>query len=99
MAKIPPTQTKPLTTIDRIREVSPKYAALLEKSAELRAREQELIVEIRPLADEQRRSQVSWVSQLPKPKPRPVKRHAGATALLGDLLPEQPIEEIRIGSA
>lgn len=52
------------------------------------------MAEIRPLAEQGRRAQVSWVSQAPKPKPRPVERHAGATALLGDLLPEQPIEEI-----
>ena len=92
MAKI---KSEPKTQLQRIAAVSPRYAALLEKSAELRAREEELIAEIKPLAEQQRRSQIGWVSQTPKPKPRPaVVRHEGAVALLGDLLPEPTLEEV-----
>jgi hypothetical protein len=37
----------------------------------------------------------SWVAQLPKPPPpKPVVRDAAAVALLGDLLSEQPPEEL-----
>jgi hypothetical protein len=47
-----------------------------------------------PLAEQFRRSLASWTAQLPKPKPKPVVRHAGAVALLDDLLPDQLPEEI-----
>jgi hypothetical protein len=47
-----------------------------------------------PLAEQARRSQVSWVSQAPKPVAKPVVRHSGAVALVGDLLSPQPVEEI-----
>ncbi|WP_426608738.1 hypothetical protein [Bradyrhizobium sp. McL0616] len=85
---------EPKTQIERIREISPRYADLLAKNAEFHARYEEVIAESRPLAEEARRSQVSWTAQLPKPKPLPITRHAGAAALLGDLLPEQPPEEL-----
>ncbi|MET4804602.1 hypothetical protein [Bradyrhizobium sp. LB11.1] len=91
MAKITKQQT---TQIERIRAVHPGYAALLEKNAQLYARHEEVIAEIKPLAEESRRSQVSWVAQSPKPKPKPVVRHSGAVELLGNLLPEQTTEEL-----
>jgi len=87
------TKSQPKTQIDRIRDVSPKYAALIEKHAELLARQEDVLKEIRPLAEQDRRARPSWTAQLPKPKPKPIVRHAGAVALVGDLLPEQPIEE------
>jgi len=88
-------KSEPKTQIERIAAVHPKYAALVEKSNELHARYEELIAEIKPLAEQQRRHQISWVAQLPKPpKARPVVRHAGATALLGDLVPEQQPETV-----
>jgi hypothetical protein len=115
VAKLPQTKTEPRTQIERIAAVSPRYASLLTKHAELTARFEEIIEESNgprgcvdgvvdgktgavrynavPLAEQARRSQVSWVSQEPKPKPKPIVRHAGAVALVGDLLPEQPIEE------
>jgi hypothetical protein len=93
VAKLPQTKTEPKTQLERIAAVHPKYAALLTKRAELAARYEAVIAEGKPLGEEQRRHQISWVAQLPKTKPRPIVRHAGATALLGDLLPEQPIEE------
>lgn len=91
MAKI---KSEPKSQIQRIRDVYPRYADLIEKNAALVARQEQLIAEIKPLSEEQRRSQVSWTAQLPKPKPRPVVRHAGAVSLVGDLLTEQAPEEI-----
>lgn len=91
MAKI---QTKPQSKIDRIRDVHERYADLLTMHHELTIRHGAVLAEIQPLAEQGRRAQVSWVAKAPKQKPLPIKRHAGATALLGDLLPEQPIEEI-----
>ena len=81
------------TQIERIRDVSPKYSAIIEKHAELLARQEAVLKEIGPLAEQDRRARPSWTAQLPKPKPKPIVRHAGAVALVGDLLPEQPIEE------
>jgi hypothetical protein len=93
--KLAKIKTDPKSLTDRIREVSPRYAALLEKHSQLRAREEELIAEIKPLGEQQRRSQIGFVAQLPKPKPRPaVVPHAGAAALLGGLLPEPTLEEV-----
>jgi hypothetical protein len=85
---------EPKTQIERIAAVHPKYAALLTKHAELAARYDAVIAEGKPLGEEQRRHQISWVAQLPKAKPRPIVRHSGATALLGDLLPEQQPETL-----
>jgi hypothetical protein len=86
-------KTEPKTKLDRIREVSPRYADLISANNKLHARAEELISEIKPLAEEQRRSQQSWTAQLAQPKPKPVKRHDGAVALVGTLLSPQPIEE------
>jgi hypothetical protein len=86
--------SKPRSQLDRIREVSPHYADLKQKNRDLLDRYEEVIEEIRPLAEQSRRSTVGWISQMPKPKPQPVVRHRGALALVGDLLPEQPEEEI-----
>jgi hypothetical protein len=105
-------KSEPKTKLDQIREVSPKYAALLEKSAELNARFDEIVEEANgpkgrvdgvvdgktgavsysavPLAEQARRSQVAWISQAPKPVAKPVVRHSGAVALVGDLLSPQP---------
>ena len=91
MAKI---ASKPKSQLDRIREVSPHYADLLQKNRHLHDRYEELIGEIKPLAEQSRRVQVGWVSQMPKPKPQPVVRHRGALALVGDLISPQPEEEI-----
>jgi hypothetical protein len=91
--KLAKLKSDPKTQIERIRDVSPKYAALIERHAELLNRQDAALRESAPLAEEARRSQVSWVSQAPKPKPKPIVRHGGAVALVGDLLPEQPIEE------
>lgn len=67
---------------------------LLERNEKLHLRQKELHHEIQPLGQEERRSQVSWVVQAPKPQRQPVVRNAAAVALVGDLLPEQPEEEI-----
>lgn len=91
MAKI---QSKPKTQLERIRAVDPHYAMLLERSQKLHLRQEELHHEIQPLAQEERRTQVSWVTQAPKPKPQPIVRHAGAVALVGDLLSPQPETEL-----
>lgn len=84
----------PTTTIERIREVSPRYADLLEKNAELTARHEAVLAEIRPLSEQERRHNISWISQAPKPQPKPKHRHAGAVALVGDLLSPQPKDEL-----
>ncbi len=89
MAKLKSEPTK----LDKIRAIHPRYSDLIEKHSELIARQETVLAEIKPLSEEQRRHQISWVAQAPKPKPKPVVRHAGAVALVGDLLPEQPIEE------
>jgi hypothetical protein len=48
-----------------------------------------------PLAEQFRRSLISWVSQLPRVRPKPVVRSAAAVALVGnDLLSPQSEEEI-----
>jgi hypothetical protein len=91
LAKI---QAKPKTQLDRIRAVDQHYADLLEKNRELYARQEEVHAETQRLGQEERRSQVSWVVQAPKPKPQPIRRHAGAVALVGDLLSPQSEEEL-----
>jgi hypothetical protein len=85
--------SKPATKQD-LRTVHPEYAAASDKLNELHKRSEELIVLIRPLSEEASRNQISWIAQSPKPKPKPVERHAGATALLGDLLPPLTPDEI-----
>lgn len=85
---------EPKTQIDRIREISPRYADLLDTNQNLHARYDAVIAESRPLAEEERRSQASWTAQLPKPKPQPKHRHSGAVALVGSLLSPQPAEEL-----
>ncbi|MFK4537928.1 hypothetical protein ABIA00_006111 [Bradyrhizobium ottawaense] len=90
MAKI---KTEP-TLIDRIREVHPRYSALLERQSELLDRQAAAQAEAAPLGQEERRALLGWVTQQPKPKPRPIVRHAGAVDLVGELLSPQPIEEI-----
>ena len=72
--------------IDRIREVHPKYAALLEKQRELLDRQAAAQAEANPLGQEERRALLGWVTQQPKPKPKPIVRHAGAVDLVGELL-------------
>ena len=47
-----------------------------------------------PLSEQFRRSLESWVSQAPKPVAKPVVRHSGAVALVGDLLSPQPEAEL-----
>jgi hypothetical protein len=88
------TQTNPTSQIDRIRAIHPRYADFLEKNSELHARYEDVLAESRPRAEEERRHDISWVQQTPQPKPKPKVRHAGAVAILGDLLPEQPHEEL-----
>jgi hypothetical protein len=109
-------KSEPKSQIEKIRETSPKYAALIEKSAALTARFDEIVEEANgprgrvdgtvdgktgavtyhpvPLAEQFRRSLASWTAQLPKFKPRPIALHAGAVALLGELAPDQPSEDI-----
>lgn len=88
-----PMATKPVTKQD-LRAVHPEFAAVSDKLNELHRRADELAVLVRPLNEEARRFQVGWIAQSPKPKPKPVERHAGATALLGDLLPPLTADEI-----
>jgi stress-induced morphogen len=83
-----------VTKIERIRQTAPRYADLLEKCAELTTLHAEVIAEIAPLSEQERRRNISWVSSAPKLQPKPVVRHAGAAAILGDLLPPQPAEEL-----
>ena len=90
MAKI----AKPKSTTDRIRDVDSHYANLLEKNHDLHARYEEVIEEIKPLAEQERRTQVGWVSQMPKPKPQPIVRNAAAVALLEGLISPQPEAEV-----
>jgi hypothetical protein len=85
--------SKPATKQD-LRTVHPEYAAASDKLNELHKRSAELTALIRPLSEEAARTQVSWVAQSPKHKPKPVERHAGAAALLGDLLPPLTPEEL-----
>jgi hypothetical protein len=85
--------TKPATKQD-LRTVHPEYAAASDKLNELHKRLDELIALARPLNEEASRHRTAWIDQLPKPKPRPVERHAGAVALLGDLLPPLTPEQI-----
>ena len=91
MAKI---AAKPKSQLDRIRDVDGHYADLLTKNQELHARQEEVHAETQRLGQEERRSQVSWVVQAPKPKPQPIVRHRGALALVGELLSPQPEDEI-----
>jgi hypothetical protein len=85
--------TKPVTKQD-LRTLHPEYAAVSDKLNELHKRSDELAAIARPLNEQASRHRIAWVSQLPKPKPKPVERHAGAAALLGDLLPALTPEEI-----
>jgi hypothetical protein len=85
--------TKPATKQD-LRTVHPEYAAVSDKLNELHKRSDELAELVKPLNEQAARYQIAWVSQLPKPKQKPVERHAGAAALLGDLLPPLTAEEI-----
>jgi hypothetical protein len=85
--------TKPATKQD-LRTVHPEYAAVSDKLNELHKRSEELIALARPLNEEASRNRIAWVDQSPKPKPKPVERHAGAAALLGDLLPPLTPDEI-----
>ncbi|MGY3117917.1 hypothetical protein ACVWXQ_001854 [Bradyrhizobium sp. S3.14.4] len=82
------------TLIDRVREVHPKYAALLEKQRELLDRQAAAQAEALPLGQAERRALLGWVTQQPKPKPQPVVRHEGAVALVAELLSPQPEHEI-----
>jgi hypothetical protein len=117
LATKPQTKSEPKTQIERIRDVSPKYAALITRQAELTSRYDAIIEEANgpkdrvdgtldgktgevrysavPLAEQFRRSLISWVSQLPKPRPKPVVRNAAAVELVGsDLLSPESDEEI-----
>jgi hypothetical protein len=85
--------TKPTPKQD-LRTVHPDYAAVADKLNELHKRADELAALARPLNEQAHRHQISWIAQSPKPKPKPVERHAGAAALLGDLLPPLTPEEI-----
>jgi len=58
--------------------------------------EEVLLAEIKPLAAQDRKQMIGWASQLPKMKPQPKARHEGAAAILGDLLPPQTPEDIRL---
>ncbi|MHC2375202.1 hypothetical protein ACVIQT_009899 [Bradyrhizobium diazoefficiens] len=80
--------------IDRIREVHPKYAALLEKQRELLDRQAAAQAEANPLGQEERRALLGWVTQQPKPKPKPIVRHADAVDLVGELLSPQSEAEV-----
>lgn len=82
------------TLVERIRVVHPKYAALLTRQAELIERQAAAQNAANPLNQEERKVLLGWVAQLPKPKPKPVVRHAGAVDLVGELLSPQPEEEI-----
>lgn len=84
----------PMTTIDRIREFSPRYSDLLAKNSELVARHEAVLAEIAPLSEQERRHNISWVAQAPRPQPKPIKRHEGAVALVGELLSPQPKDEL-----
>lgn len=77
-----------------LRTAHPEYAAIADKMNELHARADELVRLIRPLREEAARHQISWIEQTPKPKAKPVERHPGAVALLGDLLPPPTPEEL-----
>jgi hypothetical protein len=91
LAKLP--KPEPKTQIERIRDVHPRYADLLERNSALIARQAEIVAEIKPLSEQERR-QPALITQAPKPKPQPVKRHDGALALVGKLLSPQREEEL-----
>jgi hypothetical protein len=90
LAKI---KTEPKSKLDVIAETHPRYRDLLVAHRDLIAQQDALLAEAKPL-NEIERKQPAFVTQAPKPKPKPVIRHAGAVALIGDLLPEQSVEEI-----
>lgn len=77
-----------------LRTVHPEYATVADKMNELHARADELVRLIRPLREEAARHQISWIAQTPKARAKPVERHPGAVALLGDLLPPPTPEEL-----
>ncbi|MGY4313118.1 hypothetical protein [Bradyrhizobium sp. JR3.5] len=84
-----------MDNIETIRSVSPRYADLLEKNRELAAQLDELLRRGQELTQARHKQGVAtWIGEAPRPKPQPVKRHEGAEALLGDLLPPQPEHEI-----
>ena len=89
-----PQTTKPKSQLERIRDIYPRYADLIVKQAELLARQEVVHALAVPLAERGKHAMASWQAQLPKPKVKPVVRHAGAVALLDDLLPEQTHEEL-----
>lgn len=83
-----------MDNLETIREVSPRYAALLQRDSELSAELAELIPRGRELTEARHRSGTpTWTNEAPRQKPAPVVRHAGAEALLGELLPPQPEHE------
>jgi hypothetical protein len=93
MAKLQ-TKPEPKSLLSRIRDIYPRYADLLVRQSELLARQEAAYAEARPLAERGKRAMESWQAQLPKPKAKPIVRHVGAVALVGDLISEQPAEEL-----
>jgi hypothetical protein len=85
---------EPKSQLERIRDTYPRYADLIVKQSSLLARQEIVQALAVPLAERGKRAMASWQAQLPKPKVKPVVRHAGAVALLDDLLPEQTHEEL-----
>jgi hypothetical protein len=92
MAKQP--KSEPKSKLEKIAETYPRYSSLLQKQSELLARQEAVHAEARPLAERGKRAMASWQAQLPKPKAKPIVRHAGAVALLDGLLPDQPADEL-----
>jgi hypothetical protein len=91
VAKI--TKSDPKSQLDIIAETHQRYRDILVAHRDLLARQDALLAEAKPLNEIQRK-QPAFVTQAPKPKPQPIKRHEGAVALIGTLLPEQSAEEI-----
>jgi hypothetical protein len=92
MAKL--QTTKPKSQLERIRDTYPRYADLIVKQSSLLARQEVVHALAVPLAERGKRAMASWQAQLPRAKPVPVVHHAGAAALLGELLPELTPEQI-----
>jgi hypothetical protein len=90
------SQTKPETKsqLERIRDTYPRYADLIVKQSALLVRQEVVHALAVPLAERGKRAMASWQAQLPRAKPVPVVHHAGAAALLGELLPELTPEQI-----
>ena len=91
MAKI---KSEPKTQIERIREVSPRYADLLVKNSELYAQREVAFKELRPLAEADRATRPDEMFPQRKAPPKPIKRHSGAVSLVGHLLTPQPEQEV-----